>query len=58
MQQTFTLEKQDLKKRCLFKLFNHLLQCARNCEFDDENLVKYLNDLKINFEDEYNKLMN
>jgi hypothetical protein len=34
------------------------MQCARNNEFDDDDLIKYLNDLKINFEEEYNKLMN
>lgn len=50
--------KPELKKRCLFKLYSYLLQCSSNATINDDDLLNYLNDLKINFESEYHELMN
>jgi DNA mismatch repair protein MSH4 len=49
--------RQSMKRRCVLALNAKLIQCAKHNQLDDNDLEKHLEELKFNFELDYNELL-
>lgn len=50
--------RQAMKRKCVLALNSKLVQCAKHNKLEDKDLVKYLEEIKLKFEENYNELLN